>query len=130
MMTVSQFSPLYLPFPVLIRVIESGFQQHAYPCWLDAAAKIVSVYYFETTGGSLASKLGSGVSQGSASTFQGSGVVDLDSPPTSNGVARHRSAAELENEAAFTHLLAAMVSRTMDGMQSMAGNDYGGVFFT
>ncbi|KAG0297014.1 hypothetical protein BGZ96_007898 [Linnemannia gamsii] len=120
MMTASQFSPLYLPFPVLIRVIESGFRQHAYPCWLDAAAKIVSVYYFETTGGSLASKLGSGLSQGAASTYQGSCVVDQDSPSTSNEVARHRSAAELENEAAFTHLLAAMVSRTMEGMQSMA----------
>ncbi|KAF8948597.1 hypothetical protein BGZ47_003861 [Haplosporangium gracile] len=120
MMTATQFSPLYLPFPVLISVIESGFRQHAYPCWLDVVAKIVSVYYFETTGGSLASKLGSGVSQGSASTYQGSVVVDLDSPPASNGVARQRGAAELENEAAFTHLLAAVVSRTMDGMQSMA----------
>ncbi|KAF9106342.1 hypothetical protein BGX29_009759 [Mortierella sp. GBA35] len=120
MMTATQLSPLYLPFPVLIRVIESGFRQHAYPCWLDAAAKIVSVYYFETTGGSLASKLGPGGS--SVSSYQGSSdvVVDLDSQSVSNGVARHRSAAELENEAAFTHLLAAIVSRTMEGMQSMA----------
>ncbi|KAF9337866.1 hypothetical protein BGZ91_009202 [Linnemannia elongata] len=120
MMTASQFSPLYLPFPVLIRVIESGFRQHAYPCWLDAAARIVSVYYFETTGGSLASKLGSEGPQSSASMYQGSAVVDLDSPPVSNGAVRQRSAVELENEAAFTHLLAAVVSRTMDGMQSMA----------
>ncbi|OAQ30587.1 ARM repeat-containing protein [Linnemannia elongata AG-77] len=120
MMTASQFSPLYLPFPVLIRVIESGFRQHAYPCWLDAAARIVSVYYFETTGGSLASKLGSEGPQSSASTYQGSAVVDLDSPRVSNGAVRQRSAVELENEAAFTHLLAAVVSRTMDGMQSMA----------
>ncbi|KAF9298283.1 hypothetical protein BGZ88_007317 [Linnemannia elongata] len=120
MMTASQFSPLYLPFPVLIRVIESGFRQHAYPCWLDAAARIVSVYYFETTGGSLASKLGSEGPQSFASTYQGSAVVDLDSPPVSNGAVRQRSAVELENEAAFTHLLAAVVSRTMDGMQSMA----------
>ncbi|KAK3845916.1 MAG: armadillo-type protein [Linnemannia gamsii] len=119
MMTASQFSPLYLPFSVLIRVIESGFRQHAYPCWLDAAAKFASVYYFETTGGSLASKLGSGGSLNG--TYQSTGVVDLDSQPTSNGVAlRPRSPAELDNEAAFTHLLAVVVSRTMEGMQSMA----------
>ncbi|KAF9928681.1 hypothetical protein FBU30_002202, partial [Linnemannia zychae] len=119
MMTASQFYPLYLPFPVLIRVIESGFRQHAYSCWLDAAAKIVSVFYLETTGGTLASKLGSASSPNT--TYQGSSaVVDLDNHPVSNGAARHRSPAELENEAAFTHLLSAVVSRTLEGMKSMA----------
>ncbi|KAF8929915.1 hypothetical protein BGZ58_008598 [Dissophora ornata] len=122
MMTVSQFSPLYLPFPALIRIIETGFQQHAFPCWLDAAAKIVSVYYFETTGGSLASKLGSTTVSAPSSGGVGSSatqVVDVDVDDLSIGAARRRTQGELENEAAFTHLLSNLVTRTMEGMQSM-----------
>ncbi|KAG0087657.1 hypothetical protein BGZ93_006862 [Podila epicladia] len=80
MMTASQFSPVYLPFPVLIRVIETGYRQHAHSCWLDAAAKIVSVYYFETTGGTLASKMSVGniLSSGQfmSSSPSGAGAAD------------------------------------------------------
>ncbi|KAF9192441.1 hypothetical protein BGZ51_005635 [Haplosporangium sp. Z 767] len=123
MMTVSQFSPLYLPFSALIRVIETGIQQHAFPCWLDAAAKVVSVYYFETTGGSLSSKLG--VSSESfmgtpSGAREGAAVVDLENQAApSSMVARQRTAAEMECEAAFTQLLTLLVGRTMDGIQSM-----------
>ncbi|KAG0201423.1 hypothetical protein BGX28_005728 [Mortierella sp. GBA30] len=135
MMTASQFSPLYLAFPVLIRAIETGFQQHAYPSWLDAAAKMVSVYYFETTGGSLASKLG--VHAAGAPSIDGFKVTATGSPYTSEAAAgvvivdveghststttliRQRTVAELENESAFTQLLAIIISRTLDGMQSL-----------
>ncbi|KAF9359157.1 hypothetical protein BGX26_013010 [Mortierella sp. AD094] len=132
MMTASQLSPLYLPFTTLIRVIESGFQQHAFSCWLDAAAKVVSVYYLETTGGSLASKLGSGSVLNSRNGCAGPGlysvsssstqVVDVDghSSSSTNMIARGRTPMELENEAVFTHLLSVLVSRTLEGMQSMA----------
>ncbi|CAO3563515.1 unnamed protein product [Mortierella alpina] len=134
MMTVSQFSPLYLPFPTLIRVIETGFQQHAFPCWLDAAAKMVPVYYLETTGGSLNSKLGSipatslsgnghtTTSSGVvSSTVAGPVVVDVEGySATAFAQARQRTASELECESAFTQLLAIIVSRTMDGIQSVA----------
>ncbi|KAF9116104.1 hypothetical protein BGX27_004902 [Mortierella sp. AM989] len=131
MMTASQFSPLYLPFTTLIHVIESGFQQHAFSCWLDAAAKVVSVYYFETTGGSLLSKLGSSPVPNSPNSGavpvsfpalpSSSQIVDVDNHLSSaNIVARGRTATELENEAVFTHLLSVVVSRTMEGMQSMA----------
>ncbi|KAI7819541.1 armadillo-type protein [Gamsiella multidivaricata] len=127
MMTVSQFSPLYLPFRILIRVVETAFRQHAFPCWLDAAAKIVSVYYFETTGGSLASKLGSGApinSNVGSSSYSGTSstqAVDVDSLSASASMApRGRTSIEHENEAAFTHLLSTLVARTMEGMQSMA----------
>lgn len=125
MMTASQFSPMYLPFPILIGVIGTGFQQHAFPCWLDAAAKIVSVYYFETTGGSLTSKFGSNTVPDStvgAGTSSAPHVLDLESQTTTTSIAaRGRSAAELENEAAFTRLLSTLVARTIDGIQSMAG---------
>ncbi|KAI8355967.1 armadillo-type protein [Mortierella sp. GBAus27b] len=125
MMTASQFSPLYLPFPTLIGIIETGFQQHAFPCWIDAAAKVVSVYYLETTGGSLTSKLGSVTTHTStenvAGTSSASIVVDLESQAAPTNVApRVRSPVELENEAAFTRLLSTLVARTMDGIQSMA----------
>ncbi|ORZ07309.1 armadillo-type protein [Lobosporangium transversale] len=133
MMTVSQFSPLYLPFPTLIHIVETGFRQHAFPCWLDAAAKIVSVYYFETTGGSLFSKLGSGaaatsLNESSASSlFDRNGkssmvqVVDLEAHSNSiNMPIKARTQAELESETVFTHFLSALVSRTMEGIQSMA----------
>ncbi|KAF9966107.1 hypothetical protein BGZ70_003269 [Mortierella alpina] len=134
MMTVSQFSPLYLPFPTLIRVIETGFQQHAFPCWLDAAARMVPVYYLETTGGSLHSKLGSpaatslpsnghtATSSGVvSSTIAGPVVVDVDDySAAAFAPARQRTVLELECESAFTQLLAIIVSRTMDGIQSVA----------
>ncbi|KAF9982623.1 hypothetical protein BGZ75_005920 [Mortierella antarctica] len=135
MMTVSQFSPLYLPFPTLMRVIETGFQQRAFPCWLDAAAKMVPVYYLETTGGSLNSKLGSiavtssssqnghttSAGVASSSTVSGSVVVDVEGyAATAFAPARQRNASQLECESAFTQLLAIIVSRTMDGIQSVA----------
>ncbi|KAG0297244.1 hypothetical protein BGZ98_000659, partial [Dissophora globulifera] len=123
MMTVSQFSALYLPFPTLIRVVETGFQRHAFPCWLDAAAKIVSVYYFETTGGSLASKLGTSSVPSSTGGGLGSSpvlVVDVDNLASSaTRHARGRTPAELENEAVFAHLLSTLTTRTLDGMQTM-----------
>ncbi|KAF9952911.1 hypothetical protein BGZ72_005840 [Mortierella alpina] len=136
MMTASQFSPLYLPFPTLMRVIETGFQQRAFPCWLDAAAKMVPVYYLETTGGSLNSKLGSSalaVSSSNGHTTTPSGmassstiaagpvVLDVEGfATTALAPARQRTVSELECESAFTHLLAIIVSRTLDGMQSVA----------
>ncbi|KAF9202409.1 hypothetical protein BGZ49_007423 [Haplosporangium sp. Z 27] len=132
MMTASQLSPLYLPFTSLIRVIENGFQQHSFSCWLDASAKAVSVYYFETTGGALASRLGSGSApnsyiSGPGSTTQSgmpssTQVVNLDShsSPPANMVERERTTMELENEAVFTHLLTILVGRTLEGMKSTA----------
>ncbi|KAK3829343.1 MAG: armadillo-type protein [Benniella sp.] len=130
MMTASQFSPMYLPFPTLISIIGTGFQQHAFPYWLDAAAMIVPAYYLETTGGSLISKLGSATiptftddaigstpHPGASSTVH---VVDLESQTAPASVApKERSSSELENEAAFTRLLSTLVARTMDGIQSM-----------
>ncbi|KAF9568579.1 hypothetical protein EC968_002917 [Mortierella alpina] len=135
MMTVSQFSPLYLPFPTLIRVIETGYQQRAFPCWLDAAARMVSVYYIETTGGSLNSKFGSIAAStlssnghttassgvGSSLTTAGPVVVDVEGyTATTLAPARQRTMSELECESAFTQLLAVIVTRTMDGIQSVA----------
>lgn len=128
MMTASQFSPVYLPFPVLIRVIETGFRQHAHSCWLDAAAKIVSVYYFETTGGTLASKMSVGniLSSGQfmSSSASGAGAadaVDVDSLQSTSQAARPRTMGELENESAFTQLLIILVNKTMEGVHSVAG---------
>ncbi|KAI9236924.1 MAG: armadillo-type protein [Podila humilis] len=126
MMTSSQFSPVYLPFPVLIRVIETGFRQHAHSCWLDAAAKIVSVYYFETTGGTLASKmsggnaLSSGQVMSSASGAGAADVVDVDNLQSSSQAARPRTMGELESESAFTQLLIVLVNKTMEGVHSVA----------
>ncbi|KAF9374457.1 hypothetical protein CPC16_001280 [Podila verticillata] len=126
MMTSSQFSPVYLPFPVLIRVIETGFRQHAHSCWLDAAAKIVSVYYFETTGGTLASKmsggnaLSSGQFMSSASGAGAADVVDVDNLQSSSQAARPRTMGELESESAFTQLLIVLVNKTMEGVHSVA----------
>ncbi|KAF8986272.1 hypothetical protein BGZ46_006894 [Entomortierella lignicola] len=132
MMTASQLSPLYLPFTSLIRVIENGFQQHSFSCWLDASAKAVSVYYFETTGGALASRLGSGSAPNSYISGPGSTthsgipnstqVINLDShsSPPANMVERERTTMELENEAVFTHLLTILVGRTLEGMKSTA----------
>ncbi|KAF9402028.1 hypothetical protein BGX21_011452 [Mortierella sp. AD011] len=131
MMTASQLSPLYLPFTTLVRVIENGFQRHAFSCWLDAAAKVVSVYYLETTGGTLASKLGSssvpnsyngGAGPDSYSVSSSPAVVDIDNdlPSSASTVTRGRTAMELENETVFTHLLSTLISRTLEGMQSMS----------
>ncbi|KAI1318424.1 hypothetical protein EDD11_006508 [Mortierella claussenii] len=122
MMTSSQFSPLYLPLPLLLSVIETGFQQHAFPCWLDAAAKVVSVYYFEATGGSLIFKLGTGsmatalngsnVSWSHGDLSSSSQIVDVDTLTASvSRPARGRTAIELENEAKFTHLLSTLFVR-------------------
>jgi hypothetical protein len=128
MMTASQFSPVYLPFPVSIRVIETGFQQHAHSCWLDAAAKVVSVYYFETTGGTLASKMSVGnvLSSGqfmpsSASGAGAADVVDVDNLQSTSQAARPRTMSELESESAFTQLLIVLVNKTMEGVHSVAG---------
>ncbi|KAF9326091.1 hypothetical protein BG006_010443 [Podila minutissima] len=127
MMTAYQFSPVYLPFPVLVRVIETGFRQHAYSCWLDAAAKIVSVYYFETTGGTLASKMSVGniLSSGQfmSSSASGAGAadaVDVDSLQSTSQAARPRTMGELESESAFTQLLIILVNKTMEGVHSVA----------
>ncbi|KAF9438652.1 hypothetical protein BGZ76_006213 [Entomortierella beljakovae] len=129
MMTVSQFSPLYLPFTTLVQTIESGFRQHAFPFWLDASAKVVSVYYFETTGGSLSSKLGSGsapiihnggTSPSSYNTSTGATQIVEEYTPTVGVTSRGRTSIEMENEAVFSHLLSVLVSRTMEGIQSMA----------
>jgi len=127
MMTASQFSPVYLPFPVLIGVIETGFRQHAHSCWLDAAAKIVSVYYFETTGGTLASKMSVGNARSigqfmpSAAGAGAADVVDVDSLQSSSQAARPRTMSELECESAFTQLLIVLVNKTMEGVRSVAG---------
>lgn len=129
MMTASQFSPVYLPFPVLIRVIKTGFQQHAHSCWLDAAAKVVSVYYFETTGGTLASKMSVGNNVLSSSQFMSSSAsgagasdaVDVDSLQSASQAARPRTMNELESESAFTQLLVVLVNKTMEGVHSVAG---------
>ncbi|KAG0335216.1 hypothetical protein BG000_007699 [Podila horticola] len=128
MMTAYQFSPVYLPFPVLIRVIETGFQQHAHSCWLDAAAKVVSVYYFETTGGTLASKMSVGNNVLSSSPFMpssasgagASDAVDVDSLQSASQAARPRTMNELESESAFAQLLVVLVNKTMEGVHSVA----------
>ncbi|KAG0046011.1 hypothetical protein BGZ83_008794 [Gryganskiella cystojenkinii] len=137
MMTVSQFSPVYLPFPTLVQVVQTGYRQHAFPCWLDVASRVVSVYYFETTGGSLASKLGSNIATeapttaiGSFSlestvqflgTSPGNAIQDLDDNIISGVTTRReRTPAELENEVLFAQFLNALVSKTMEGMRSMS----------
>ncbi|KAF9430455.1 hypothetical protein BGZ94_006803 [Podila epigama] len=131
MMTASQFCLIYLPFTSLIRIIETGFQQHAYPCWLDAAARMVSVYYFETTGGTLFSKMSStqtSVNQamllGPASSGArfGNGVVDIvevDERQPSHQVSRPRTVDEMESESAFVQFLVVLVNKTMEGMRSV-----------
>ncbi|KAF9580833.1 hypothetical protein BGW38_002364 [Lunasporangiospora selenospora] len=128
MMSATHFSPLSLSLHSLIKVVETGYQRHAYPCWLDVAAKIASVYYFEATGGSLAIKLGSGT------VSMGAGVAPASASPTPNQsaivvdvearapdrAAQQQSPDELENEEVFKHMLAVLIRRTMEGMRSLA----------
>jgi len=132
-MTVSHFSPLYLPLSAITQVIETGYRHHAFPCWLDAGARVVSVYYYESTGGSLASKFGSGLpattlpgseslsSDSLLGTSSGNSVLDPDSVSTVVAPRRERSPAEQENETLFARLLAVMIGKTMEGMQSLSG---------
>ncbi|GJJ75711.1 transportin-3 [Entomortierella parvispora] len=132
MMTVSHFSPLYLPLSAITQVIETGYQQHAFPCWLDACARVVSVYYYESTGGSLASKLSTNVpvttpamsesfsSESYLGDISKQSILNLDSVSNVSVPHRQQSPGELENERLFARLLAVMIAKTMEGMQSLS----------
>ncbi|KAG0228175.1 hypothetical protein BGW42_002332 [Actinomortierella wolfii] len=103
MMSTLHTTPIYLPFQKMMEIIETGFRQNPVASWLDTAARLVSVYYLETTGGSTKSKLGMTGGQG------------LSSALTPN----ERSPEELNNEAAFTRLLAVLIYATTEKLKSV-----------
>ncbi|KAG0256639.1 hypothetical protein DFQ27_005627 [Actinomortierella ambigua] len=103
MMSTLHTTPLCLAFPKMMEIIEAGFRQNPLACWLDTAARLVSVYYLETTGGSIKTKLGHSGGMGP------SAMAPMD----------QRSPEEHANEAAFTRLLAALIFSTMEKLKSV-----------
>ncbi|KAF9974959.1 hypothetical protein BGZ73_001547 [Actinomortierella ambigua] len=88
----------------MMEITENGFRQNPVACWLDTAARLVSVYYLEATGGSLKTKLVRSGGQGSSST------------PMPTG---ERSPEDIAHEAAFTRLLAVLIYATTEKLKSV-----------